>query len=167
VTNPSELAEALVLLQKVTCHDQILLQTFMQGTHASVSLLVTQDRTLPLSLNKQLIEAGRPFSYSGGVIPLEHPAASCAFDLAQAAALAVPGLRGYIGVDMILEQNQAWLIEINPRITTSYVGLHRIIEQNLASAIWHACQENVLLDRTSLKGSITFSKENLGIWFDE
>ncbi len=167
VTNPSELAETLVLLKKVTCHDQILLQTYIQGTHASVSLLVTQDRALPLSLNKQLIEIGRQFSYSGGVIPLEHPAASCAFDLARAAVLAVPGLRGYVGVDMILEQEKAWLIEINPRITTSYVGLHRLLSENLACAIWRACREDMLPDQISLKGSITFTKENLGIWFNE
>jgi predicted ATP-grasp superfamily ATP-dependent carboligase len=167
VIKPSELAEALALLRKVTCHDQILLQPFIGGTHASVSLLVSQDHALPLSLNKQNIKTGRPFNYSGGIIPLEHPAARSAFNLAQAAVLAVPGLRGYVGVDMILEQDQAWLIEINPRITTSYVGLHRILTQNLACAIWRACREDVLPDRITLNGSITFSKENLETFFYE
>ena len=167
VTDPSELGEALGLLHKVTQHDQILLQTYMQGIHASVSLLVAQDRTIPLSLNQQIIEPGRPFSYSGGIIPLEHPASRHAFDLAQTAVLAVPGLCGYVGVDMILERDQAWLIEINPRITTSYVGLHRILSENLACAIWRACRENVLPDRINLNGSIMFSKENVKTWFDE
>ena len=166
VTKPSELSEALALLRKVTCHDQILLQTFIGGIHASVSLLVAHDRALPLSLNKQNIEMGRPFNYFGGMIPLVHPAARNAFNLAQAAVLAVPGLLGYVGVDLILEQDQAWLIEINPRITTSYVGLHRILAQNLATAIWQACREDVLPDRITLNGSITFSKENLETCFN-
>ena len=167
VTKPSELDAALALLREVTCHDQILLQTFIRGTHASVSLLVSQRHSLPLSLNGQLITESHPFSYSGGIIPLEHPAARRAFDLAQAAVLAVPGLGGYVGVDMILEQDQAWLIEINPRITTSYVGLHRVLTQNLAGAIWRACRENVIPDQISLKGSITFTKQNPGTWFEK
>jgi tyramine---L-glutamate ligase len=167
VTDPSELGETLALLRKVTQHDQILLQTYKQGIHASVSLLVAQNRAISVSLNQQIIEPGRPFRYSGGIIPIEHPASRRAFDLAQAAVLAVPGLRGYVGVDMILEQDHAWLIEINPRITTSYVGLHRISSENLASAIWRACRENVLPDRIILNGSIMFSKENVKTWFDE
>jgi tyramine---L-glutamate ligase len=167
VNNLSELGEALVLLRKVTLHDQILLQTFVEGTHASVSLLVAQDHSIPLSLNKQLIETGRPFNYSGGIIPFEHPAAKYAFELAQAAVQAVPGLRGYVGVDIILEQDSAWLIEINPRITTSYVGLHRILSQNLAWAMWKACREDVLPERIVINGSIAFSKENTDPWFDK
>ena len=167
VANSSELVESLALLRKVTCHDQILLQSFIRGTHASASLLVTQGRSIPLSLNQQIIHPGRPFSYSGGVIPLEHPASQLAFDLAQAAVAAIPGLRGYVGVDMILEQDRGWLIEINPRITTSYVGLHRILSQNLACAIWHACCEDVLPDRMILNGNIRFSKADLGTWFEE
>src|SRR5271157_597273 len=167
VANSSELDESLALLRKVTCHDQILLQSFIRGTHASVSLLVTQGRSIPLSLNQQIIRPGRPFSYSGGVIPLEHPASQLAFDLAQAAVKAIPGLRGYVGVDIILEQDRGWLIEINPRITTSYVGLHRILSQNLACAIWQACREDVLPDRIILNGNIQFSKADSETWFEE
>jgi tyramine---L-glutamate ligase len=171
VTRPGELTDTLALLRNVTSHDQILLQSFIQGIHASVSVLVAQDGAVPLSLNRQLIELGRPFSYSGGIIPFDHPTRRRAFDLAQAAVLAVPGLAGYVGVDMVLQQDQAWLIEINPRITTSYVGLHRILEQNLACAIWRACCEHVLPGRISFSGSIEFSKDNLGAglekWTDQ
>jgi tyramine---L-glutamate ligase len=167
VTRPAELTDTLALLRNITYHDQILLQSFIQGTHASVSLLVAEDHAIPVSLNRQLIEMGRPFSYSGGIIPFEHPASRRAFDLAQAAVLTVPGLAGYVGVDLVLQQEQAWLIEINPRITTSYVGLHRILEQNLACAIWRACCENVFPDKISFSGSISFSKENLSAVLDD
>lgn len=166
-TNSSEFDKAIALLRIVTKLDEFLLQAFIQGTHASVSLLAAEDGAVPLSLNKQEIETGLPFRYSGGLIPLEHPAAKRAYDLAIAAVMAVPGLRGYIGVDMILTQDQAWLIEINPRITTSYVGLHRILSQNLACAIWDACFKNVLPDPISLNGSVAFSKDNFELWSNE
>ena len=48
----------------------------------------------------------------------------------------MPGLQGYVGVDVVLGEETSWLIEINPRPTTSYVGLRRVIDLNMAEAIW-------------------------------
>ena len=35
----------------------------------------------------------------------------------------VPGLKGYVGIDMVLSDDECYVIEINPRLTTSYLGL--------------------------------------------
>jgi len=52
---------------------------------------------------------------------------------------AVPGLRGYVGVDLVLgpndDGNEDWVIEINPRLTTSYIGLRVVAKANLAEAM--------------------------------
>jgi predicted ATP-grasp superfamily ATP-dependent carboligase len=56
-----------------------------------------------------------------------------------AACEAIPGLRGYVGVDLVLSDTDAVLIEINPRLTTAYVGLRRALEQNVAALIVDAC----------------------------
>ena len=55
----------------------------------------------------------------------------------------MPGLQGYVGVDLVLGEETCWLIEINPRPTTSYVGLRRVIDLNMAAAIWHACRRRL------------------------
>jgi predicted ATP-grasp superfamily ATP-dependent carboligase len=48
----------------------------------------------------------------------------------------MPPCTGYVGVDLILggdpDGHEDAVIEINPRLTTSYVGLRAVAEQNLA-----------------------------------
>ena len=73
-----------------------------------------------------------------------HPRRAEACELAQRAVALVPGLRGYVGVDLVLGEETCWLIEINPRVTTSYVGLRRVVGLNMAAAIWRACRDGSL-----------------------
>ncbi len=159
VAGPDELGQALALLRHATRREEILLQTFVAGTHASVSLLVSEGRSLPLSLNGQEIVAGCPFAYQGGTVPLIHPAAERAFVVARTAVGLVPGLLGYVGVDLVLTQEEAFLIEINPRLTTSYVGLRQVLQLNLARAIWDACRRGTLPQDVRLAGQVTFAKD--------
>lgn len=161
VGGPAELGGALALLRRVTRLEEILLQRYLAGNHASASLLVSEGRSLPLSLNGQEIQVGCPFAYRGGVVPLPHPDAARALAVARAAVGLVPGLRGYVGVDLVLAEGDASLIEINPRITTSYVGLRRVLRLNLAQAIWDACRHGVLPARVPLTGQVAFTKEGL------
>ena len=52
---------------------------------------------------------------------------------------AVEGLRGYVGVDVVLgtaaDGSGDVVIEINPRLTTSYIGLRALARFNLAEAL--------------------------------
>jgi predicted ATP-grasp superfamily ATP-dependent carboligase len=57
----------------------------------------------------------------------------------------VPGLSGYVGVDVVLgDDDRDWAIEINPRLTTSYVGLRAIAKFNLAEAMLAVVQDQPL-----------------------
>ena len=49
-----------------------------------------------------------------------------------------PTVRGFVGVDLLLGEQQAddCVIEINPRLTTSYVGLRRMIHGNVAARLF-------------------------------
>lgn len=138
-----------------------LLQRYIPGAHASVSLLATGDRTLALSLNKQCIHIDGSFTYHGGVIPFEHPQGELALEVARDAVRTIPGLRGYVGVDLVLTDEAAYLIEVNPRLTTSYVGLRRVINLNLAQAIWNASFHDRLPQKVIVSASTSFGKERL------
>ena len=116
---------------------------------------------MPLSLNGQAIEVGRPFVYRGGEVPLAHPMAARALTVAQSAVRLIPGLAGYIGVDLILTPDEALLIEINPRLTTSYIGLRQVIDLNLAQAIWDARYRGTLPSQVRFIGQISFTKDQL------
>ena len=55
---------------------------------------------------------------------------------AQALADAIPGLGGYVGVDLVWHaQRGPVLIEVNPRVTMSYVGLSAALGRNLAADV--------------------------------
>ncbi len=163
--NHGELERAVALAALEAPLQPILLQPYLTGKHASVSLLVAGEKTLPLSLNGQDIRPGSPFSYRGGSVPLAHPAGSRALAVAQAAAAAIPGLQGYVGVDLILDGDMAWAIELNPRLTTAYVGLRQVASINLAQAIWAASVGGVLPAAVELHGRVVFSKDRPGgLW---
>ena len=158
------LPAALSIVRKVTAHDQILLQTFVDGMHASASLLISNGRSLFLSLNRQLIEAGTPFQYSGSQVPFTHGQSAQARKLARAAVALIPGLNGYVGVDLVLTNDGVQLIEINPRLTTSYIALRQVTVFNLAQAMWEACMEGKLPDSVPLAGQIVIQKDRPDTW---
>ena len=160
----SDLAENLKTLRRATAHERILLQSFVAGTPVSVSILACTDRCLPLSLNLQLIEAGSPFRYLGSQVPFCHPAGCRAMELACSAVSLIPGLKGYVGVDLVLTEDSIQLIEINPRLTTSYIGLRQVSGVNVAQAIWEACIGGILPECVSFSGQVRIRKDDPGSW---
>jgi predicted ATP-grasp superfamily ATP-dependent carboligase len=110
-----------------------VIQPFVPGTHASVSLLVGSAGAFPLALQGQDVRVGRSLRYHGGEVPLEAPSASNALALARSACAAVPGLAGFVGVDLVLAAEGPVVVEINPRLTTAYLGLRRACAANVAA----------------------------------
>jgi tyramine---L-glutamate ligase len=160
----SSLPDALALIRLVTSQEQILLQTLVNGIHASASLLIAGNRCLPLSLNLQLMEEGASFIYRGSRVPCDHRLKQHALDLAGSAARLIPGLNGYVGVDLVIAEDLVQLIEINPRLTTSYVGLRQVAQINLAQAIWDACSNGTLPDKVPLVGQVEVMKDDPSSW---
>jgi len=70
----------------------------------------------------------------------------------------VPNLRGYVGVDFVLTENEAVAIEVNPRLTTSYVGLGSVINFNPAQAMVNAVLNRELPTQVENCGCTVFSK---------
>jgi predicted ATP-grasp superfamily ATP-dependent carboligase len=67
-----------------------------------------------------------------------------ALAVAAAACRLIPGLKGFVGVDVVLTATEAWVIEVNPRITTAYVGLRLACPFNLAGALIKAATRGQL-----------------------
>jgi predicted ATP-grasp superfamily ATP-dependent carboligase len=55
--------------------------------------------------------------------------------LAARIADAVPSLWGYVGVDLVLTADGPVVLEINPRLTTSYAGIRRALQVNVAAMV--------------------------------
>ncbi|MGQ9366475.1 ATP-grasp domain-containing protein [Azospirillum sp. ST 5-10] len=128
-------AAALAAWRAADPHPGYVVQPFVPGVPASLSLLCRDGRAWLLAVNRQLIdeEADGALGYRGSVVgALNHRAAEVA-PLAQAVAAAFPGLWGHVGVDLILADGGPVVVEVNPRLTTSYVGLHEALARNPAA----------------------------------
>jgi predicted ATP-grasp superfamily ATP-dependent carboligase len=133
------LRSALELARRTDPRGPLVLQGYVRGVPASVSLLADGVGAVALAANAQSVRAARPFAYRGGATPLDHPLAGRAMETALRACRALPGLRGYVGVDLVLTESEAVVIEVNPRLTTSYLGLRAALEGNLAALALAAC----------------------------
>jgi predicted ATP-grasp superfamily ATP-dependent carboligase len=121
---------------------ELIFQPFVPGRPASVALVVGARQIVPLLPAGQELSRDGRFRYRGGVLPLPRELCERAQSLATKAVASVPGLRGYVGVDLVLGEaadgSCDFAIEINPRLTTSYVGLRALARSNLADLILKA-----------------------------
>jgi predicted ATP-grasp superfamily ATP-dependent carboligase len=123
---------------------EMIAQEFVAGTPASVAFLIGPLDCIGLVPCAQHLSDDGCFRYLGGHAPLAKELADRATLLALGAVSAVPGLFGYVGVDLVLAADPRGdcVIEINPRLTTSYVGLRELARFNIAEMLLRvACGE--------------------------
>jgi hypothetical protein len=163
---PGELDAALEIVAGFSNGGDILLQSYQPGVHASLSMIAAGGELASLSLNSQIVQPGLPFAYRGGSLPLAHPMEGRAWEVAREALKRVPGLQGYLGMDFVLAEDEAWLIEINPRLTTPYIGLRQALPLNLVVLIWEACTAGRLPENVALSRRVDFRPEWPETWFN-
>ena len=134
-----ELARAIAFARRSTDGGRVLLQQYVRGAAASVSLLANGSDAVALTLNAQAIGSPPSFAYRGGETPFDHPLASRAIAAAIDTCRALPGLRGLVGVDLVLTESDVVVIEVNPRLTTAYLGVRAALEENIAALALAAC----------------------------
>jgi predicted ATP-grasp superfamily ATP-dependent carboligase len=111
-------------------------QDFVPGFAASVAFVIGTRAITPLIPCAQHLSTDGRFRYLGGELPIAPDLAERAMRIAGDAVRCVSGLFGYVGVDVVLgDDGRDWAIEINPRLTTSYVGLRALANCNLMSSM--------------------------------
>lgn len=120
------------------------LERFVPGLAASVSLLCGAGGQVSLVPCRQLISDDGRLRYLGGELPLAAGLAARATTLAERAVAVLPPTSGYVGVDLVLGRNpygsEDFVIEVNPRLTTSFVGIRAAAKSNLAEAMVRVAQ---------------------------
>jgi tyramine---L-glutamate ligase len=138
VRSRRQIGPAVAAARRAAAGGRLLAQRYVRGAAASVSLLADGRRTAVLTVNGQSL--GSPaFAYRGGVTPLHHSLADRASTIARRACEAIGGLRGYVGVDVVLSEGDAVVIEVNPRLTTAYLGVRAATDENVAGLALAAC----------------------------
>jgi len=155
---PEQLA---AIMDPDSCQDYVL-QPYIEGTPASLSMLCHEGEACLLSVNlQQVVEVNGRFHVHGilvnGVKQIDRHA-----ELARSIAHAIPELWGYVGVDLICTENGPVVLEVNPRLSVSYAGLHRALGLNPARLVLRLLNEGpaVLTDRQLEQGgSMTLNLE--------
>ncbi len=130
---------------------------FIPGEHLSVSL-VTGKTQLPLTVNRQLIEINEKISYKGGVVPYFCERNTEVIETAKKTAKLL-GCRGYAGVDIVLG-DKPYVVDVNPRPTTSIIGISRVLGTEIADLILRS-KFGELPGKVEVNGSFTFRKKEL------
>lgn len=113
-----------------------VIQPYLPGIAASLSMLCRDGQAWLLSCNRQLVELlNGVFSYHGSVLNGMARHWDDFQQVADAVARAIPGLAGYVGVDVLVDGDIVTVLEVNPRLTTSYAGLHRASGVNPAGLV--------------------------------
>ncbi|RZL87440.1 MAG: ATP-grasp domain-containing protein [Variovorax sp.] len=120
------------------------IEPWVEGAALSLSLLCGTRGTKRcelLSINRQHLGISEQgllsfHSVEVNVMPLTDPRAGTLDGLAARVHQAIPGLRGFVGIDLVWhEQRGPVVIEVNPRVTSAYVGLSRALGRNLAAEV--------------------------------
>lgn len=122
---------------RISDGEKTLIQPKVCGASVSCAVLGSMKDFCLLPAGYQQLD--KELKYYGGRLPLPPDLNQRAHRLTTQAIRSLPPFRGYIGLDMILgpcsDAKDDMVVEINPRLTSSYVGLRRLLGSNLAQSI--------------------------------
>ena len=133
---------------------QFIQQPFISGEPISAAAVIeASGRCHILPVAKQLLSENGRFEYIGAEWTKQpakwQPSVSCAV---KRVLDSMPGLRGYVGLDLIGNVGSVQVVDINPRLTTGYLAWRMRTRSNLAASI---------LDTTELDWSCSGGKFRL------
>jgi tyramine---L-glutamate ligase len=128
----------LINSQPVLKNDKInwVWQPYIEGKSFSVAAIRanTRDQFQIFPIAHQDISNDGRFQYSRGTIPYEGKGSFEIKTIAENILKQLPDLNGYIGFDFIVpdhNKSEPVLLEINPRLTTSFIGYSELTKESI------------------------------------
>ncbi|MGP1718275.1 MAG: ATP-grasp domain-containing protein [Methylophilus sp.] len=132
-------------------YQKLLLQPYLPGIALSMSVIASNEQVKVIAGHQQWVSVdnGR-FRFQGAGVNQAAQYLPLMQAMAEKIYQAIPGLSGYWGADLILnEDNLLTLVEINPRLTTPYIGLSKVLQENPAKLVLDAVLHNHLTTRAA------------------
>jgi predicted ATP-grasp superfamily ATP-dependent carboligase len=112
------------------------IQPLLDGESLSLCGLFAKGQAILLSVNRQHIQQqGNTFRLNGSSVNVIRDENGIFSGLIRQIAAAIPELWGYNGVDLIRNKEGTHVLEINPRLTSSYAGLRAALGVNPAQLV--------------------------------
>ena len=164
--------------EKLDLSRNYILQEYIDGEDLSVSIINGVSSKKPeamnqiiLSINAQIIkfkDSVNDSIYLGGFTPVvDYEFLKDSLEQILK-SMDLSSFRGYFGIDFIKKaDNSIYFIEINPRLTTSYIGVRNILEYNPLEIIFNQDKPPLNLNRLSHQGFSKFNQLELKYVGDE
>jgi predicted ATP-grasp superfamily ATP-dependent carboligase len=146
-----QLKDGVALMRAVQSHQYF--QRWVDGTAASATFVVYGCGALMLGATRQLLGLGtngaERWRYRGsiGTLPISVAVRRQLAALGELLSEEL-SLRGLVGVDLVLDGNRMWVIEINPRYSASVEIIERASGASAVAAHVNACMESSLASPT-------------------
>ncbi|HEY8095085.1 MAG TPA: ATP-grasp domain-containing protein [Methylobacter sp.] len=114
---------------------EYIIQPHLQGTKTSLSCLFKQGRGWLVCANLQHFDFINQRYQLADIVVNHHQDLGVYQSVITEIAQALPELWGYVGIDLIETAAQTWVLEINPRLTTSFVGIYEALGINIAESV--------------------------------
>jgi len=131
------------LPQQHSDDDHWLLQPFLPGIACSVGFIGGGQRgpaTILPPARQNIVTNGASLSYHGGQIPCKAEIAARITPIAEQLVYALGPFDGYVGADLLVDlavlpesEASVRVVEVNPRLCSSYVGYRMLAVENLAT----------------------------------
>jgi tyramine---L-glutamate ligase len=130
----------------------LIAQPWIAGDAMSLCVVASDDQVEVLSVNRQHLQI-----HNGGIelAALEvncEPVTAPRVTLAERVRRAIPGLGGYFGIDFVQTVAGPVVIEVNPRLTSSYAGIKASLGLNVAEWVLAAAAGQALPRRSAHRG---------------
>lgn len=104
---------------------EAVVQRYIKGVHGSISVVYSKFGVALFSLNLQLIgRVGSSLKYFGGILPVRNErVVKEAKAMLEKLFSRHPLLRGFMGLDIVWNDEGIYVVEVNPRLTTSILGI--------------------------------------------
>lgn len=144
IRNRQEMEKVFSVISKAS--ENVIVQEYVEGVNASISILAVESDVKVLSVNEQLLGLrcvfqSEPFGYCGNIVPLK--VSSSVFENCRLIAEKIAfhfGLKGSNGIDIVIPENgKPHVIEVNPRFQGTLRCVERVFGINLVESHIKAC----------------------------
>ena len=129
--------------------ENMIVQPFIDGDHYSLSVFFSNSNFRLLTINKQNIGTTNcMLRLKSLIINVNQNLYLDILPIISNIKNSLPGLFGFVGIDFLLRDQEIYIVEINPRLTTSFSGLYETIGCNMIDLlINHKYIKNVITGR--------------------
>jgi predicted ATP-grasp superfamily ATP-dependent carboligase len=138
ITSKAEFDSALFHVNKY------IIQPHIIGVTTSISCLFYNEEAQILSYNLQEFRLIKNHYQLAKITVNYSPYNHHHQILASKIAKAIPGLWGYIGIDLIETLDNIFVLEINPRLTTSFAGIYPSLGINIVEELFIMKNKNII-----------------------